>query len=243
MEVKSAFLARTTIQSDINNFVSIQVSAEGETTITGELNQRGEFHVESDSVVVVQGDAACFCPFTGDGELVFEAGFHPIISNVSFEGSLLLEDTSTTKIQLSGTGPQQFDRFNVDGFLTLRGTLEIEPTNGYLPTPGDEFLIATAQARNGIFDSIPEDASVGVFGHSEVFITYKAGDGNDIGLFVEEVSVLLGDVNLDGIVNLLDVQPFVLLLSVGPFQPEADINKDGLVNLLDVAGFVGLLAG
>ena len=52
---------------------------------------------------------------------------------------------------------------------------------------------------------------------------------------------LLGDVNLDGIVNLLDVAPFVHLVSLGCFQTEADINQDGDVNLLDISPFVELL--
>ncbi|MEM9409552.1 MAG: dockerin type I domain-containing protein, partial [Planctomycetota bacterium] len=54
--------------------------------------------------------------------------------------------------------------------------------------------------------------------------------------------LLLGDVNLDGFINLLDVEPFVGLLSDGQFQAEADINQDGLVNLLDIEGFVALLS-
>ncbi len=72
-----------------------------------------------------------------------------------------------------------------------------------------------------------------------------------LGLFrpgkVQEVSVeletpaLVGDVNLDGEVNLLDVDPFVALLTSGNFQKEADINGDGAVNLLDVDPFVALL--
>ena len=56
-------------------------------------------------------------------------------------------------------------------------------------------------------------------------------------------SVLLGDINLDGAVDLLDVAPFVDLLATGGFQAEADINGDGEVNLLDVNGFVKLLGG
>ena len=53
---------------------------------------------------------------------------------------------------------------------------------------------------------------------------------------------LIGDVNLDGSVDLLDVAPFVALLEDGVFQAEADINGDGAVDLLDVAPFVNLLA-
>lgn len=56
-------------------------------------------------------------------------------------------------------------------------------------------------------------------------------------------SVLLGDVNLDGLVNLLDVEPFIERISTGFFQPEADINDDGFVNLLDVDPFIALLSG
>ena len=55
--------------------------------------------------------------------------------------------------------------------------------------------------------------------------------------------LLLGDVNLDGIVNLLDVAPFVQILSDGGFQSEADVNQDGAVDLLDVPPFVDLLGG
>ena len=54
---------------------------------------------------------------------------------------------------------------------------------------------------------------------------------------------LIGDINLDGIINLLDVLPFVELLTNARFQMEADINQDGVVDLLDVAPFVDLLAG
>ena len=55
--------------------------------------------------------------------------------------------------------------------------------------------------------------------------------------------VVLGDVNGDGEVDLLDVAPFVERVSTGQFQIEADINQDGVVDLLDVAPFVELLIG
>ena len=57
------------------------------------------------------------------------------------------------------------------------------------------------------------------------------------------VELLLGDVNRDGLVNLLDVEPFIALLSAGAFQSEADIDGNGVVNLLDVEPFVDLLSG
>ena len=77
----------------------------------------------------------------------------------------------------------------------------------------------------------------------------QTGDGSE-GCFMlngsleaDNGDVLLGDVNLDGFVNLLDVAPFVNLVSNGLFQAEGDINEDGFVNLLDVAPFVAILSG
>jgi hypothetical protein len=54
---------------------------------------------------------------------------------------------------------------------------------------------------------------------------------------------LLGDVNLDGVVNGLDVDPFVGLVTAGGFQTEADMNGDGAVNGLDVDPFVAAVVG
>ncbi len=53
----------------------------------------------------------------------------------------------------------------------------------------------------------------------------------------------IGDINRDGSVDLLDIAPFVALLTQGVYQIEGDINMDGAVNLQDVALFVDLLTG
>ena len=92
---------------------------------------------------------------------------------------------------------------------------------GEIPTqsPGDEieyFVTATDMAGN-------------------------TGEGDIQTVTVE--GVILGDINCDGSVNLLDVAPFVDLLTSGEFSPKADINDSGTVDLLDVAPFVDLLAG
>ncbi len=51
-----------------------------------------------------------------------------------------------------------------------------------------------------------------------------------------------GDINHDGVVNLLDVGPMAVILATGGFEPEADINRDGTVNLLDIDPFIELLS-
>lgn len=56
------------------------------------------------------------------------------------------------------------------------------------------------------------------------------------------VEPLLGDVNLDGEVNFLDISPFISILSVGDFLGEADVNQDGEVNFLDISPFISILS-
>ena len=56
------------------------------------------------------------------------------------------------------------------------------------------------------------------------------------------ISTLLGDVNLDGVVNFSDIAPFIAVLSNGGSQAEADIDQNGIVNFSDIAPFIGILS-
>jgi hypothetical protein len=55
--------------------------------------------------------------------------------------------------------------------------------------------------------------------------------------------IILGDVDGDGEVNGLDVDPFVDVLLSGLYQVEADMNEDQVVNGLDVDPFVAAVVG
>jgi hypothetical protein len=57
-----------------------------------------------------------------------------------------------------------------------------------------------------------------------------------------ELPFLLGDVNQDGVVNFLDISPFISVLSNSTFADEADINGDGNVDFLDISPFIALLS-
>lgn len=54
--------------------------------------------------------------------------------------------------------------------------------------------------------------------------------------------VLLGDINLDEVINFLDITPFIGLLSATGFQDEADCNQDGSLDFLDINPFIQILA-
>lgn len=54
--------------------------------------------------------------------------------------------------------------------------------------------------------------------------------------------VFFGDLNSDSSVDLLDIEPFIDLLSAQEYVPAADMNFDGEVDLLDIEPFVALLS-
>ena len=53
-----------------------------------------------------------------------------------------------------------------------------------------------------------------------------------------ENDFLIADVNLDGIVNFLDIAPFIAILTNNTYQIEADVNQDGVVSFLDISFFI-----
>ena len=54
---------------------------------------------------------------------------------------------------------------------------------------------------------------------------------------------LTGDVNMDGVVDFFDIQPFIDLLAAQEFQDEADIDRNGAVDFFDIQPFIDILAG
>lgn len=101
--------------------------------------------------------------------------------------------------------------------------------------------LATLTLGSGLF--VDPDGIATDFAGGRVFVSNKGDNNGNVMVFsVIGDQILYGDVNLDGMVDLLDVRPFVNVITSGGFQAEADINQDGSVDLMDVAPFVSLLA-
>ena len=56
-------------------------------------------------------------------------------------------------------------------------------------------------------------------------------------------AVLLGDVNLDGVVDFFDISPFIAILSAQGFQAEADVDQNAIVDFFDISPFIAILSG
>ena len=98
------------------------------------------------------------------------------------------------------------------------------------------------------------DHTLAVGESAVIQIAFSGGTGSGGGhhLFVDNVAfgglvsgtgVLLGDVNMDGVVDFFDISPFIALLSGSGFKAQADMDENGVVDFFDISPFIAALSG
>ena len=116
-----------------------------------------------------------------------------------------------------------------------------------------EGLTRTGAFLGGNFNQIGSAVALAATGTgtgSNITVTYNdLGPNNDFNNRANASFVsfavgggLLGDVNMDGVVDFLDISPFITILATNGFQLEADIDLNGTVDFLDIGPFVLLLS-
>ena len=100
-------------------------------------------------------------------------------------------------------------------------------TDTAIPMAGDRIQFAIRDGNSGPND--PSNLKI-----HRLAVIFNPVDGGD---------VLKGDVNLDGMVTFLDINPFIVLLAANRFQAEADCDCDGDLDFLDIQPFIDILAG
>ena len=124
----------------------------------------------------------------------------------------------------------------------------LDPNDGFALT---NFLtLATDDSPDWFGGSVELEITSGLVGQVfQVGFLCTATDFNPSGVIYDNIGLLeapeclVGDINGDGNIDLLDVMPFVDAIANGEVSCEADINGDGAVDLLDVQPFIDLLAG
>ncbi len=118
--------------------------------------------------------------FTIDGHLSHDGGGHEIELGGHFNGG---GDKSLT----------EFDWIDVTGNVELAGLLDVSLIDGFELHRGDMFdILQVGGTLTGQYDGLGEGALVGNFGGEDLFITYTAGDGNDVALYtIPEPTTLL----------------------------------------------------
>ena len=51
----------------------------------------------------------------------------------------------------------------------------------------------------------------------------------------------MGDLNSDGIINILDVVQIVSLILINEYDHSVDLNEDGIINILDIVLIVNVI--
>jgi YVTN family beta-propeller protein/autotransporter-associated beta strand protein len=63
---------------------------------------------------------------------------------INVNGNYTQHAGGTLLLAIGGTGAGQYDALNVSGHAALGGTLQLVPTNGFVPKPGDRLSVVTA---------------------------------------------------------------------------------------------------
>ena len=193
------------------------------------------------------------------------------ISDGLFEFDLSLLPAGTTinsvtlKLRTAQLISNTSDESNVNFFAFLgNGVLEVEDQ------AAGGVLVQSEVFQSGTPDNVEleiELANIAVFndaindGNLNDYITMRSETENFVLMRVDSLEstepgamaatlvinftggLLLGDLNRDCEVTLLDVAPFIDAVAAGDYVPAADCNEDGAVNLLDVAAFIEILSG
>ena len=101
---------------------------------------------------------------------------------LNVKGGLTLQSSSVVGIELGGLA--DFDAVTVSLNTQIGGALNVSLINDFHLSLGRRFVILTTTGTAaGQFTGLPEGARVGTFDSLDLFITYKAGNGNDVALF------------------------------------------------------------
>ena len=198
----------------------------------------GQFTQSAESIGFTDtrsGKALVTFDYDNDGDLdvfVVNCGEHPVLYRN--DGG---NDNNWLKIKTVGT---ESNRDGIGAFITLTADsnspseIQVREVDGGASMMGqNDRMVHFGVGTDTILDELK------VVWPSGIEQTFFDVDTNQTLTITE---ALLGDVNLDGVVNLLDVSPFVSHLQNSTFQAEADLNGDGQVNLLDVSLFVNVLS-
>ena len=159
-----------------------------------------------------------------DGLLANSAAGDTIVLSVWGIGDNVGQDANFTVTYGSNTASEG----------NIQETLYNGPGQGQGSAVGSIPFVNFTFVADGVTDRISFD-----IGGSGVFVPINAFS---LSVTPSANETLLGDVNLDGLVNFLDISPFIAVLSGGDFQAEADCDQSGFVNFLDIAPFIGILS-
>lgn len=156
---------------------------------SGEEFQAHDLNIETDGTFIFSGSRLEVVNFTGDffhDTGIYAPGASPAVSLLS--GNYTMTSDAQFEVEIGGTGVGAFDQLAVMGDVNLlHGSLLVSMWDNFTLSAGQVFNFMQVDGNLiGNFVGLNEGSRVGNFGQ-DLFITYKAGDGNDIALFTSPV--------------------------------------------------------
>jgi len=183
----------------------------------------GDFHINISTLEEIGSSNPLLIADSGDNVEVNDGEFS--VGNDAWYGELL-DASGNSVFGPVGEGEISWMGGGVSGSEV--GKLE-GPVSGAL---ADWLAI---DAASPFFD----DGDNSTFGSANTF-----GDSiQDFSALRTTAAFLLGDVDLNGVLDFQDISPFIQLLSSGQFQLEADTDGNGIVDFLDIGPFIDILSG
>ena len=233
--------------------ISTLINAGAAQGARGEMFQLGEvgesfalsgFTLQANlAATFAEGNTFTIALYTGDPGSVFAPMASPeTVENVTPEfldansGLTLIHQEDFLGTDATGDAP--------DGQVDVRNFVTFELSDPVVP--GGE-AITVFVFTNFAFAQLEGNGNGGGRLQLRETTTALAGSGSRNFRFsvsgVVADDVIKGDVNMDGEVNFLDINPFIMALTAGEGPAEADCNCDGEINFLDIPVFINKLTG
>ena len=195
----------------------------GEASVTWTVSTAGQTDLNLSFDIAAMGnfEASDTLTFTAS----FDGGAAETLVTSSFEdtpdGDMFTYTLDDGSLAIAPFSDDMFinDPFVVDGQLVIN---ELQTFTFPITGTGSQLTLTLNYATNGSAEPVAIDN-----------VSVTSGGGG----------VLKGDVNMDGVVDFFDIQPFIDVLSGGGSQAEADVDCNGVVDFFDIQPFINVLAG
>ncbi|MGD9690423.1 MAG: hypothetical protein AB7K52_11850 [Phycisphaerales bacterium] len=156
-----------------------------------------------------------------------DAGSPSVPGRIDVTGAL--EVTIAGAVRCTLFGPTEHDIIAAGGPAVLAGEVQIEFGPGYMPTPGDQFLIVSG--------AMVQDAGVRLvlpaMPDAQIARILSRPDG-----LVLAIALCPADLNADGILDADDLGDFINCYFDAPACPRANFNADAFIDADDLGDYI-----
>ncbi len=200
---------KLTVSGALGGQGNISVTGGSELEFNGSTLKQEKIAVDDGGIFDFNGSRLEVLEFTGDFDHdrgVYGPGASPAVS--SLDGGYSMSGSAVLEIEIGGTDTGEFDQLFISGDADLLGgSLSVLMFGDFTLSKGQSFEVVLIESiLSGTFLGLGEGALIGNFGE-DLFITYQAGDGNDIALYTSPVPLPAAAwLFLSGLVGLVGVR-------------------------------------